>query len=70
MLAYALVVPCLGIVLCPPAFAYGVAGLRRARREGRLRAAREAEQSAAYAVLLFGAHALLWGILFLVPVFF
>ena len=62
--------PCVGVFFCPAAIACGAVGMRRARRERHPAAEREAEQSIVYAILLFGAQALLWGFMFLVPVWF
>jgi len=67
LLAYALM-PWVGVFFCPAAAACGAAGLRRARRERHPAAEREAEQSIVYAILLFGTQALLWGFMFLIPV--
>jgi hypothetical protein len=67
LLAYALCSPFLGVLLCPWAIACGAAGLRRARRERHPAAAREAERSVVYGILLFGAQALLWELVFLAP---
>ena len=69
LITYALM-PYVGVVFCPAAAVCGAVGMRRARRERHPAAEREAEQSVAYAILLFGAQALLWGFMFLAPLWF
>lgn len=59
LMAYALM-PYVGIFFCPAAVVCGAVGLRRAGRERHPAAEREAERSIVYAILLFGAHSLLW----------
>jgi nitrate reductase NapE component/ribosomal protein L37E len=66
-LAYALL-PVVGVVFCACAVVCCAAGLREAKLAGRGAAAVEARRGVAYAVLLAGAHMLLWLFVFTIPV--
>ena len=66
-LAYALL-PVVGVAFCACAVVCCAAGLREAKRAGRATVAVEARRGVAYAVLLAGAHALLWLFVFTIPV--
>jgi ribosomal protein L37E/nitrate reductase NapE component len=66
-LAYALV-PVVGVVFCACAVVCCAAGLRETKLAGREAGAVEARRGVAYAVLLAGAHVLLWLFVFTIPV--